>query len=538
METKQNFFNNTFLAHCGDVFICIDCNGSVLEFNSVSEVLFEIPRAKIIGENFFTVCENLGLQVSFNASKLKAAVMTEPVFVNGYIQFANQQKHSMRWKFIYCLDKSNEMPYFLIIGKDVSTFQSQETKDSLVNNLRQQEIDATNQSKMSFLERVKHDLRTPVTNIVNTAEYLVHSLEDMELKNRADSIVQSSLHLLDYINEISKPNNSNSQEKPFVKIDDEFKTGVLTKSLLNTKASPINGMRDFKVNGLQRSYINGNGELKVNNGQIPYVNGGTMSGQGVKDTKIESNKPGILIVEDDVIAAHALKDTLSSLGHTAEVANSGKKALEYFKSGKYNLIYMDLALPDIDGYEVAKYIRESETGVKNKVFIVALSAHMDPIIKSQCYDLGMNEVYTKPLLVDRVRETLKKQHEYRSSFAVSTSADALKVIDLNLGATLINSDTNAAKEMLKLLVKSLPEFSEILEKAYQEKNIENIIKSAHKLHGGLCYVGAPRLKNAVNQLESKLKSGEINHLDQLYQSVHKELDAFLEVYESNKERFL
>lgn len=75
------------------------------------------------------------------------------------------------------------------------------------------------------------------------------------------------------------------------------------------------------------------------------------------------------------------------------------------ETNQYDLIFMDIGLPDIDGYETTKRIRLSELH-KNHVPIIALTAHMDDDSKRQCINIGMNALITKPLIKEKAEDIL------------------------------------------------------------------------------------------------------------------------------------
>lgn len=120
-----------------------------------------------------------------------------------------------------------------------------------------------------------------------------------------------------------------------------------------------------------------------------------------------------------------------------------------------------------------------------------------------------------------------------SSHANKSSDHTPKVIDLELGASLIHSTIDAAKEILKQFVeKSLPKEKMDIEQAYLSHDMKKLCDVAHKLHGGLCYCGAPRLKTAVKNLEIALKTGDIKKLDSLYDAFCEEVNALLDAYKN------
>ncbi len=115
----------------------------------------------------------------------------------------------------------------------------------------------------------------------------------------------------------------------------------------------------------------------------------------------------ILVVEDVEIAQKMAKITLVGLGCSVDVAEAGQKVLEMFKENEYDLIFMDIGLPDISGVEVTKEIRKIEDK-KSHVPIVALTANCDESYKTICLEAGIDDFMLKPLTKDNALTMLDK----------------------------------------------------------------------------------------------------------------------------------
>lgn len=102
----------------------------------------------------------------------------------------------------------------------------------------------------------------------------------------------------------------------------------------------------------------------------------------------------ILLVEDDVIASKVMTALLTKLGCLVKLASNGKQALLEAKSGKIDLIFLDIGLPDINGIDVAKQIRRCQNSLTP---IIAVTAHLDADQKDKCLQVGMNSFLQKPI---------------------------------------------------------------------------------------------------------------------------------------------
>jgi len=272
-----------------------------------------------------------------------------------------------------------------------------------------------------------------------------------------------------------------------------------------------------------------------------------------KATKTEESKTTskqklkILLVEDDTLAQVVASNLLK--GHffgQLDTASSGKEAVQLAYQTKYNLILMDIGLPDTNGYEVTKKIRKSGSSRNKKTTIVALTAHDSAEEKKKSVDVGMNDFLTKPLNNEKIKQILQKFLPKKSKAskkpeiktAIEKSKEkipikkpGLKVIDLEKGAELVGGNKDMALDMLRILIEELPENLKLIQSLFEAKDFEEMKKVAHKLHGGLCYCGAPRLKEAIKQLEVALKSaGDREKISDYYTRLCNEITLILEEY--------
>ena len=116
----------------------------------------------------------------------------------------------------------------------------------------------------------------------------------------------------------------------------------------------------------------------------------------------------ILLAEDNWINQRIATLTFKQMGVSIELASNGQEALDKYRQNPYDLILMDLQMPVMDGLESARQIRlfEQESGNKNHVFIIALTANVNPEIKEECAAAGMDDFMEKPFQESDLRRLL------------------------------------------------------------------------------------------------------------------------------------
>ena len=134
--------------------------------------------------------------------------------------------------------------------------------------------------------------------------------------------------------------------------------------------------------------------------------------KGKKPTISSKQKFKILLVEDDVlaqtVASSFLKETLANNLDVLDIASSGKEAVKLTNKNKYDLIFMDVGLPNIKGYEVARKMRNLKTSKNKGATIVALTAHDTAQEKKKSHAAGMDDFLTKPLNTEKIAKTIQK----------------------------------------------------------------------------------------------------------------------------------
>jgi len=242
--------------------------------------------------------------------------------------------------------------------------------------------------------------------------------------------------------------------------------------------------------------------------------------------KVPLAKNHVLVVEDQPIAAQIVANMLSNLGCTVEFATDGKIAIERIEKIEYDLIFMDIGLPELDGYETTRRIRLYELSKGTHVPIIALTAHVDDENKQKCLDVGMNAVISKPLTKEKAEEILNTFIAYRKEPREDNTIQEIifspvegQIIDIHMMKSIVGGKEELIDEMLNLLVDSFPTELQALELFYKSGDWSAIQDIAHKLKGGASYCGTVRLKAASAQLERCIKSRR----NDLYVSCYKQL---------------
>lgn len=118
----------------------------------------------------------------------------------------------------------------------------------------------------------------------------------------------------------------------------------------------------------------------------------------------------VLVVEDNTINQEVICELLKLMELDVDIASGGREALTLMEQKHYDLVLLDLMMPEIDGYETAKAIRKAEEeNKKRKTFIIALTANALEGEREHCLAAGIDDYLSKPLDIKKLRTIMLKQ---------------------------------------------------------------------------------------------------------------------------------
>jgi two-component system sensor histidine kinase/response regulator len=116
----------------------------------------------------------------------------------------------------------------------------------------------------------------------------------------------------------------------------------------------------------------------------------------------------ILLAEDNLINQRFAVRTLEKMGHQILVAQNGEEALAVLKTEKIDLVLMDVQMPEIDGLAAAREIRKRELGGRERMPIIAMTAHAMKGDRENCLDAGMDDYIAKPIAREELQQVIER----------------------------------------------------------------------------------------------------------------------------------
>ncbi|MCH5376774.1 MAG: response regulator, partial [Planctomycetes bacterium] len=126
---------------------------------------------------------------------------------------------------------------------------------------------------------------------------------------------------------------------------------------------------------------------------------------------LETLKPStslqVLLVEDSLLNQKLAEAVLKKAGHRVTIANNGREALDIWRSQAFDVVLMDIQMPEMDGYEATRAIRDQEQKTGGHIPIIAMTAHALKGDRERCLESGMDEYVSKPIHAKRMLETIE-----------------------------------------------------------------------------------------------------------------------------------
>ena len=239
----------------------------------------------------------------------------------------------------------------------------------------------------------------------------------------------------------------------------------------------------------------------------------------------------VIAVDDNAANLKLLSALLEDLGVAVTPCDSGARCLELIDHLNYDLILMDIQMPDMDGLETTRRIRTKEDGDKH-IPIIAVTAHALASEKRKLLKSGMDDYVTKPIneshLIHIIKRWTNRDITSRAPLELPPSQGRNQsAVDIALGLKLANGKEDLAEEMLAMLFASLKTDKHAMSQALEEQDYGDLLEKVHKLHGATRYTGVPHLQRAAKALEEVLKKQALSEVPQLSDILFQEIESVL-----------
>ena len=221
-----------------------------------------------------------------------------------------------------------------------------------------------------------------------------------------------------------------------------------------------------------------------------------------------ARKLRILVAEDNEVNQRVIIRVLQKMGHTPVLAQTGKEALALASAEKFDLAFMDVQMPEMDGLAATAAIRKSETNSRAHLPIFAMTAHAMTGDRERCLEAGMDGYITKPVRFSDIEQTLAGL-----AGTPGTPVEPAQAASWNKVEALdrIGGDEELLREVCQIFLEESPKLLKKLQQAVAAGDADGVVRAAHSLKGESSYLSAGGTSRAARQLEEMGHNKDLSH---------------------------
>jgi CheY-like chemotaxis protein len=239
----------------------------------------------------------------------------------------------------------------------------------------------------------------------------------------------------------------------------------------------------------------------------------------------------ILVAEDNLINQMVITGMLEKSGISADIVLNGKEVLKKLEKTRYDLVFMDLQMPEMDGFEATLQIRRETSHVLDKnVIIIALTAHVMKSDIDRCFNAGMNDYLSMPVNAGELGLMLDKWLKNKGETAhpkspLNLNDDSTEIFDFKGVSDRLMNDTELLNNVITLFFSDTSKKMQTLKRAISEQNSAQVELIAHSMKGAAGNVGLERFRKIAGIIELGGRAGDLS----IGSGMIKELDEQLKV---------
>lgn len=258
------------------------------------------------------------------------------------------------------------------------------------------------------------------------------------------------------------------------------------------------------------------------------------------ENELQIRQKRVLLVDDNQVNLKLAGELIRLWGHEVVEAENGIEALKYYEQEVFDIIILDIQMPDIDGVSLLQMMREHNPG--DRTPIVALTANVLNDEAGRLIELGFDYFLGKPLDEDKFRclldgEPVHKVADAEKPDTVYSGSDCS--VDYERSLALSADNESLLKQIFEILQRDIPDQQLQLESALAQLDQQRLAAIAHKLLGVTCYASLPRLQRNILGFQKHLARDSdiplekpVQKLNQELTAVKLEVDRYLELMEA------
>ena len=245
----------------------------------------------------------------------------------------------------------------------------------------------------------------------------------------------------------------------------------------------------------------------------------------------DSRRPRrILLAEDGLVNQQVARELLEGRGHQVVVVNNGREAVEAVGREAFDLVLMDVQMPEMDGFEATEAIRLKEQTTGNHISIVAMTAHAMKGDRERCLKAGMDGYLTKPIQSRLLFETVEsiaaaeRDYEEEAVETATTDSDMKSIMNWNAAVDRVAGRQDLLRQLVTLFFKEVDKLLPELREAITRKDMVKVRRLAHSIKGSASCFAAPPTVAAATRLEFMGRDEDLTDANEAYVLLEREIE--------------
>ena len=238
----------------------------------------------------------------------------------------------------------------------------------------------------------------------------------------------------------------------------------------------------------------------------------------------QSHALHILVAEDNPINRRLALRLLEKQGHTVTTVETGKQALARLEKETFDLVLMDIQMPEMDGLETTRAIRKKEAQTGAHLPIIAMTAHAMQRDRQRCIEAGMDNYISKPIKRDEFFKTIAELAVPPTD--VQPAQTEQEIFSYEEALERVGGDEDLLKELLDLFLQESPTYLSHIRQALQQSDPEALAQAAHTLKGAAGNLGAKIIFETASRLEQNGHNENLTTAEDTTLVLEKEIEKF------------
>ena len=250
-----------------------------------------------------------------------------------------------------------------------------------------------------------------------------------------------------------------------------------------------------------------------------------ISAESTKAAQAKKHSLTILLAEDNVVNQRLAVSLLEKAGHKVTIAKNGNQAVAAVDGGDFDIVLMDVQMPELNGLEATRMIRESDARKNRHTPIIAMTAHAMKGDRDTCIAAGMDSYLSKPIRAAELFEAIENQLGNPACASVVQNAPGLDELPFNktFVLTRLDGDEALVAELIQTFLSEYPELMSAVRKSMIQKDPAQVVQAAHALKGAVCNLTSGAALQAAVELETLGRVGDLRLADRSLQKLELEM---------------